>query len=59
MEAAEMEAAILEAQEALQRSSDKIAAQGKDLKRLSLFCVLLASALAIDAAAHLVIAIKD
>ena len=58
-EAAEMEAAMVQAQEALQRSSDKIAAQEKDLKRLSLFCVLLASALAIDAAAHLVIAIKD
>jgi hypothetical protein len=58
-EAAEMEAAMVQAQEALQRSSDKIAAQEKDLKRLSLFCVLLASAIAVDAAAHLVIAIKD
>ena len=58
-EAAEMEAALIQAQEALDRSSDKIAAQEKDLKRLWLAFALLGSALAIDAVAHLVIAIKD
>jgi hypothetical protein len=58
-EAAEMEAAILQAQEALDRSSDKIAAQEKDLKRLYWLCGALAIVLAVDATAHLVIAIKN
>lgn len=54
-----MEAAILQAQEALDRSSDKIAAQEKDLKRLYWLCGALALVLAVDATAHLVIAIKN
>jgi hypothetical protein len=58
-EAAEMEAAIAEADKALQASSDKIARQEKDLKKLWLVCALLGGALAVDAVAHLVIAIKD
>lgn len=58
-EIAEMEAAILQAQEALDRSSDKIAAQEKDLKRLYWLCAALALVLAVDATAHLVIAIKN
>jgi hypothetical protein len=58
-EAAEMEAAILQAQEALDRSSDKIAAQEKDLKKLWTLCGALALVLAVDATAPLVIAIKN
>ena len=58
-EVAEMEAAIAEADKALQASSDKIARQEKDLKRLWIVCAVLGSALAVDAVAHLVIAIKD
>lgn len=58
-EIAEMEAAIIQAQEALDRSSSKIAAQEKDLKKLWTLCAALAIALAVDATAHLVIAIKN
>lgn len=58
-EVAEMEAAIKEAQEALDRSSLKIAQQEKDLKRLWLVCGLLGAALMVDATAHLVIAVKN
>jgi len=58
-EAAEQAAAMEEADKALQASSDKIARQEKDLKRLWLVCAVLGSALAVDAVAHLVIAIKD
>jgi hypothetical protein len=58
-EAAEMEAAIVEADKALQALSDKVARQEKDLKRLWIICAALGTALAIDAVAHLVIAIKD
>ena len=58
-EAAEMEAAIKQAQEALDKSSAKIAQQEKDLKRLWTLCAVLGIALAVDATAHLVIAIKN
>jgi hypothetical protein len=55
----EAEAAMVEALEALDQSLAKIDEQKKDLKRLYLLCGALAIALAVDAAAHLVIAIKD
>jgi hypothetical protein len=54
-----MEAALIQAQEALDRSSQKITEQEKDLKRLWLVFALLGAALAIDAGAHLVIVIKN
>jgi hypothetical protein len=57
-EAAEMEAAILQAQEALDRSSQEIAKQEKDLKRLYWLCALLGAALVIDATAGIIIALK-
>lgn len=58
-EIAGMEAAILQAQESLDRSSSKIAAQEKDLKKLWTLCAVLGIALAVDATAHIIVAIKN
>ena len=57
-EVAEMEAAIVEAQEALDRSSDQIAKQEKDYKKLLTLCVVLGIALAVDGVAILVVSLR-
>ena len=57
-EAAEMEAAMSQAQEALKASSDKIAKQEKDLKRLYWLCGALVVVLAVDATAEIIEAVK-
>jgi len=54
-EAAEMEAAILEAQEALDRSSALIAKQEKDYKKLLTLCVVLGIALTANGIATIIL----
>lgn len=57
-EVAEMEAAIVEAQKALDKSSELIAKQEKDYKRLLTLCVMLGIALAVDGVATLVVSLR-
>jgi hypothetical protein len=57
-EVAEMEAAMLEAQEALDRSSELIAKQESDYKKLLTLCVVLGIALAVDGVATLVVSLR-
>jgi hypothetical protein len=57
-EVAEMEAAILEAQAALDRSSDQIAKQERDYKKLLTLCVVLGIALTVDGVATIVVALR-
>lgn len=54
-EAAEMEAALIQAQEALDRSSQKIAQQEKDYKRLLTLCVVLGIALTANGIATIIL----
>lgn len=53
-EVAEMEAAMLEAQEALDRSSELIKKQEKDLKKLWIACAVLGSVIVIEAVTELI-----
>jgi hypothetical protein len=57
-EYAAIEAAMMQAQEALKQSNATIAKQSKDLTTLWIFCGVLGTALILDATAELITAVK-
>jgi hypothetical protein len=57
-EYAQVEAAILSAQESLKRSNEIIESQSQSLKTLSIFCAVLVGVVALDAISQTVFACK-